>query len=423
MSKVIDILQERGLIEALTSEEIRILTEKPTKVYCGFDPTSDSLHLGNMVAIMGLAWFQRCGHTPVPLIGGATGMIGDPSGKAKERQFLDEKTLEINVVGIQKNLEAILDFDSLNAKPLLLNNFDWLKNFSMIRFLRDVGKFFRLGPMLGKESVRQRMESEEGLSYTEFSYQLLQAYDFLYLLENHGVFIQIGGSDQWGNITAGIDLIRKVNGVQSYGVTFPLLTTSDGKKFGKSEEGAIWLSPDKLSPFKFYQHLIRVADSDVIRLMRMLTFMDMDVISEIEHQMLQPGYIPNTAQKRLAEEVTLIVHGAEALEGAKRATAAAKPGSEASLDVVTLESIATEIPSLSFNMTEVLGVKLLDFVVKTNLLPSKGQARKLMMNGGMYLNNKQISDENRILIRSDLIEGRLFLLAVGKKNKILIRIF
>jgi tyrosyl-tRNA synthetase len=423
MSNVIDVLKERGLIEAVTNEEIRDLAKKPFKVYCGFDPTGDSLHLGNLVAIMGLAWFQKFGHTTFPLIGGATGMIGDPSGKAKERQLLDEKTLETNVQGIRKNLEAILDFNHPTAKPILVNNYDWLKDFTMINFLRDVAKFFRVGPMLGKESVRQRMSSEEGLSYTEFSYQLLQAYDFLFLLENYGVQVQIGGSDQWGNITAGIDLIRKVKGEQAWGVTFPLLTTSEGKKFGKTEEGAVWLSPDKLSPYKFYQYLIRVADADVIKLLRTLTFMDMKEILEIEQQMGRPEYIPNSAQKRLAEEVTMIVHGEEALRGAQKATEAAKPGSQASLNVDALESIASEMPSRTLSRSEVEGVKLVDLIVNAALQESKGQARRLINNGGVYLNNEKVIDENLTLHSKDLIEGKLLLLAVGKKNKILIRIF
>lgn len=421
-SNIIAVLKERGLIEALTSEEICTLTERQTTVYCGFDPTGDSLHLGNMVAIMGLAWFQRLGHRVVPLLGGATGMIGDPSGKSKERQLLDEETLLKNVAGIRKNLEQILDFKTVKAQALLLNNFDWLKNFSMIQFLRDVGKHFRLGPMLGKESVRQRMNSEEGLSYTEFSYQLLQAYDFLHLYDQHGVEIQIGGSDQWGNITAGIDFIRRLRGKPAYGVTLPLLTTSDGKKFGKSEEGAIWLSAEKLSPYQFYQHLVRVADADVIRMLRMLTFVDIQEIDAIEKEMRLAGYVPNSAQKRLAEEVTRIVHGEEGLLAALKATEIAKPGAETALDADFLESISGEIPSVSLESIEVIGCKLVDLLVKAGIQPSKGQARKLISNGGVYLNNKQIADEQREVCLSDLVDGRLLLIAIGKKNKTLVRL-
>jgi len=423
MPNVVELLSERGFLEALTAQEIRKLVEKPIKVYCGFDPSADSLHLGNMVAIMGLAWFQRCGHTAVPVIGGATGMIGDPSGKSKERKLLDETTLQKNVSGIRKNLETIIDFNNQESAPLLLNNFDWLKSFSMIQFLRDVGKFFRIGPMLGKESVRQRLSAEEGLSYTEFSYQLLQAYDFLYLYNHHGVRVQIGGSDQWGNITAGIDLIRKVNGGQAYGLTFPLLTTSDGKKFGKTEKGAIWLSPEKLSPYEFYQHLFRISDTDVIGFLRLLTFMDMGDINAIEHQMKQPEYIPNTAQKILAEQVTLLIHGEQGLQAALKVTEAAKPGSKAILNAQALEGIASQMPSCTLKLSEVIETKLIDILVRTNLLDSKGKGRRLIKNGGVYMNNRQINDQDCTICRKDLIEGRLLLLAAGKKKKILLRVY
>lgn len=421
-NNVIAVLKQRGLIEALTSEEILSMAEKPMTVYCGFDPTSDSLHLGNMVAIMGLAWFQKMGHSVIPLLGGATGMIGDPSGKSKERQLLDEATLIKNGAGIKKNLEQILDFHDKKAPALLLNNLDWLKEFSMIQFLRDVGKFFRLGPMLGKESVRQRMESEEGLSYTEFSYQLLQAYDFLHLFDHHGVQVQIGGSDQWGNITAGIDFIRRLRGRQVYGLTFPLLTTSEGKKFGKSEEGAIWLAPHKLSPYQFYQQIVRVADADVIRMLRMLTFLEMEEIEELEAALSRPGYAVNTAQRRLAEEVTRIVHGEDGLQAALKATEIAKPGAETVLDAASLEAISSDVPTVLLPYAEVVHSKLIDLLVKAQLQPSKGQAKKLILNGGVYLNNKQVVDEGCEVLPSDLVDGRLLLLAIGKKNKILIRL-
>lgn len=220
MTNVMDVLRERGFVEAVTSEDIDSFTRQPVKVYCGFDPTADSLHLGNLIAIMGLAWFQRFGHTPVALVGGATGMIGDPSGKTTSRPLLDEATLECNLKGIKKNLEVILDFNRSLAEPLIVNNFDWYKGVSFIQFLRDIGSLFRLGPMLAKESVRTRLQSEEGMSFTEFSYQILQGYDFLHLYQTSGVSIQLGGSDQWGNITAGTDLIRKVLGRSAYGLTF-----------------------------------------------------------------------------------------------------------------------------------------------------------------------------------------------------------
>lgn len=422
MSNVIDILKERGFIEAMTSDELHEMAQKPLKVYCGFDPTSDSLHVGNMVAIMGLAWFQRYGHTPVVVVGGATGMIGDPSGKTSERQLLDAKTIQANLAGIRKNIETVLANNQTTVKPIFLNNSEWFERFSFVDFLRDVGKFFRLGPMLAKESVRARLNSEEGMSFTEFSYQVLQGYDFLYLMENYGVTVQLGGSDQWGNITAGTELIKKVSGKNAYGITFPLLTRSDGQKFGKSEKGAIWLAPEKLSPYEFYQYMVRVADADVLKLMRLLTFMDMSEIRHYETQMKASDYVPNTAQKRLAEEVTRIVHGEEGVQTALRVTLGAAPGADTSLNATVLETLAKDMPSHRLQTKEVIDSKLVDVLVGIGLQPSKGEARRLIRNGGVYVNNQKIEDENLALTKEHLIEGKLMLLAVGKKNKILIRV-
>lgn len=422
MGNVIDTLKERGFIEALTAEELRDRAQKPLKVYCGFDPTSESLHLGNLVGIIGLAWFQRFGHTPVAIVGGATGMIGDPSGKSMERPMLDDANIARNCQGIRKNLEAVLDFNHPTAPAVILNNYDWFKQFSLIGFLRDVGRYFRVGPMLAKESVKVRLQSEEGLSFTEFSYQVLQGYDFLYLYDNHGVELQLGGSDQWGNITAGTELIRKVRGTSAFGLTFPLLTRADGQKFGKSEKGAIWLSPERLSPYEFYQYLYRVTDADVIRLMCMLTFMEMREIREYEAMMQQPDYVPNTAQKRLAQEVTRIVHGEEGLQTALKVTEGIKPGAETALDHAVLEQLARDMPNVTLSTADVVNAKLIDLLVKTGLQPSKGQARKLVQNGGVYLNNQQVSDGEQQITAQDLLEGRLLLLAVGKKNKLIVRV-
>lgn len=422
MPNIIETLKERGLIEAMTSEDLPKITEKSIKVYCGFDPTADSLHLGNMVAIMGLAWFQRFGHTPVAIVGGATGMIGDPSGKQSERQLLDEQTIQLNAKGIRANLEAILDTKDVSTKPVYLNNIDWFKDFSLIPFLRDVGKLFRIGPMLAKDSVRTRLNSEEGMSFTEFCYQILQGYDFLYLYEKHGVTMQLGGSDQWGNITAGTELIRKVHGQPAHAITFPLLTRSDGQKFGKSEKGAIWLSPEKLSPYEFFQYLIRVEDADVIKLMRMLTFMDLDEIRRYEAMMKNPGYNPRTCQKRLAEEVTRIVHGEDGLIRALKVTQAAAPGQETKLDVDTLESIANDMPNYTLKKEQVIDQKLVDLMVIVSLQTSKSEAKRLIRNGGVYINNEKVEDENLTITKNHLIADRLILLAAGKKNKLLIRI-
>lgn len=420
MRNVIDVLEERGFVEALTSPELRSLVEKPLHVYCGFDPSSDSLHLGNLVAIMGLAWFQQCGHYPVVIVGGATGMIGDPSGKTTERQLLDEAAIEKNVCGIQKNLETVLA--SSEHPVTILNNYDWFKNFTFVSFLRDVGKYFRMGPMLAKDSVKGRMTSEEGMSFTEFSYQVLQGYDFLHLFETHQVTVQLGGSDQWGNITAGTDLIRKVKSASAYGVTFPLLTRSDGQKFGKSEKGAIWLSAEKVSPYEFYQYLVRVADADVIKLLKLLTFMEMSEIRNLEKKMHDPDYVPNTAQKILAELVTKLIHGADGLQKALSITQKAAPGSETTLDPDVLHELSKEIPCFEVKRDEVIGCKLIDLIAKSGLLPSKSEARRLIKNGGVYLNNQKVEDEASVIRDENVINSHLILLSAGKKNKRLVKI-
>lgn len=421
MTNVIDVLQERGFIEAMTASELKECAKKPLKVYCGFDPTADSLHLGNLVAIMGLAWFQRFGHQPYVLVGGATGMIGDPSGKSVERQFIDEETIQRNLSGIRKNLETILQGTKGN-EPVFVNNLDWFKQFSLITFLRDVGKNFRLGPMLAKESVKARLNSEEGMSFTEFCYQILQGYDFLYLHDQFNVTLQLGGSDQWGNITAGMDLIRKVRGEQVFGITFPLLTKSDGQKFGKSEKGAIWLSPDKVSPYEFYQHLFRVSDADVIQLMRMLTFMDMAEIKQYESLMKESNYVPNTAQRRLAEEVTRIVHGEEKLEIAIKVTRSATPGAATELSRESLEAVAKDMPNVTLSKNQLADTELIDLLLQLKLFQSKGEARKFIKNGGLYINNEKILSENYLIPLESLIDHSLLLLALGKKNKILLRV-
>lgn len=425
-NNVIGILQERGFIDAMTSEELKIKAASPLKVYCGFDPTADSLHLGNMVAIMGLAWFQRSGHTPVALVGGATGMIGDPSGRSSERQLLDQQTIVHNARGIQKNLETILQWGEKAAQPLFLNNADWFAPITFIDFLRDVGKLFRLGPMLAKDSVKARLQSEEGMSFTEFCYQLLQAYDFLYLYENHGVTLQMGGSDQWGNITAGIELIRKQKAAGAvYGLTFPLLTRSDGQKFGKSEKGAIWLSPEKLSAYEFFQYLFRTADADVIQLMRLLTFMDMDEIRFYENKMQQQDYESNSAQRRLAEEVTHLVHGKAGLEQACKATQELAPGSAMELTLESFEAaIASQVPMKAVAKGELVGLGILDLFVVSELVSSKGEARRLLQGGGAYFNNKKLEKEeiDKVLAAEELVAGKFLLLASGKKNKVIISV-
>lgn len=421
MQNVIDALTERGFIDQMTSSDLREHASKPLKIYLGFDPTADSLHLGSLVGIVALAWFQKFGHTPYALIGGSTGRIGDPSGKSAERPLLSDKELAHNVASLTRFLQEILSFPH-GPKPVVLNNDDWLGKFSLIDFLRDVGKHFRVGPMLAKESVRARLESEEGMSFTEFSYQLLQGYDFHHLNQRFGVTLQLGGSDQWGNITAGTEFNRKVKGDQIYGLTFPLLTRSDGKKFGKSEEGAIWLSAEKLSPYRFFQYLFRVPDADVIRLMKMLTFMDLTEIRGIEQSMGRSDYEPNSAQKKLAEEVTRFVHGEEGVAAALRVTAGIQPGAEAKLSSEVLKEIAADMPHAFLPYEEVAGKKWIDIAVKIGFLPSKSEGVRLVKNGGAYLNNERIDDPAFEIDQSHLIDGVYLLLSSGKKKKILLQI-
>lgn len=408
MKNVIDCLEERGFIEQMTSPDLREHLSQPRRIYVGFDPTADSLHLGSLVGIVALEWMKKFGHTPVVVLGGATGRIGDPSGKSQERPLLSEESLAENVRALRTFFEGIL------KGALILNNNDWFAKFSFIDFLRDVGKLFRVGQMLAKESVKARLQSEEGLSFTEFSYQILQGYDFAHLKKTHGVTVQVGGSDQWGNITAGTEYNRKIGGEQIFGLTHPLIVRSDGKKFGKSEEGAIWLSPDKLSPYHFYQYLFRIPDADVIRLLCSLTFLDMEEIRLIEARM---GKEPNYAQKRLAEEVTRFVHGEEGLAAALSVTVGMAPGAEAQLSLEVL----SKMPHEEMKQEEVVNVKIVDLFLKANLASSKSEAIKLIKNGGAYLNNVRLTDPAYVVSAADLLEGAYLLLSAGKKKRFLIR--
>jgi tyrosyl-tRNA synthetase len=419
MSNIIDCLESRGLIDAITSEDLRKRLKDPIRLYLGFDPTADSLHIGHWLGMVILQWFQRFGHKPIVILGGATARIGDPSGKSVERPLLSEQEIMSNVLAIRRQFERFLDL-SKESGAKIVDNYEWLGKFSFLDFLRDVGKHFRVGTMLAKESVKARIQSEEGISFTEFSYQIIQAYDFYYLSKHYDVELQLGGSDQWGNITAGLDLIRKLEGKPAFGLTFPLLTRSDGKKFGKSEGGAVWLDPKKFSPYQFYQYFIGIADIDVIKLLKMITFVELAEIEELEQAMKQPQYVPNTVQRRLAEELTRLIHGKEGLERALKVTKGAAPGSETALDVEVLEEIAVEIPTIQIELSTIETVKLIDLFVQTGLTSSKGEATRLIQSGGAYLNNRKIEDPQVKVSRDDLVGGRYLLLAVGKKKKGLI---
>jgi len=422
MSDIIQILKERGIFENVTSDELQKVAQKESlTVYAGFDPTSESLQAGNFVTIMVLAHFQRCRHKVIAVVGGATGMIGDPSGKSAERNLLTEEQVQINLEGIKENLSRFLDFEGEDAPAKLVNNNDWMKKFSYVDFLRDVGKFFRMGTMLGKDSVKSRMESDSGMSYTEFSYQLLQAYDFLRLYDDEDCMIQVGGSDQWGNITAGIDLVHKQRGKEVFGLTFPLVCDSSGKKFGKSEGNAIYLSSAKTSYFDFYQFFIRTQDEDVERFLKIFTFVSLEEISEIMKES-ESAPEQRIGHKRLADEVTRIVHGERGLEIAQKASSVLYGGSIENIDAATLLEIFSSVSSCELPVDEVKDSNVVDLVAASGLCKSKGEARRLVQNGGLYLNNNRVTDIDTIVGEKDIIDGRLIVLRSGKRNYFLVEI-
>jgi len=413
----------RGFIHQTTHPELAELLEQESfTLYCGFDPTADSLHIGHLLAIVGLARFQRAGHKPIALVGGATGMIGDPSGKTSERQLLDTETIARNVAGVRQQLERFLDFTGPCAARVV-NNQDWLGGLSLIAFLRDVGKHFTVNVMMAKESVRARLaDREHGLSYTEFSYQLLQAYDYLHLSDAFGCRLQVGGSDQWGNITAGMDLTRRLRpGVTTFGLTFPLVTKADGTKFGKSEGGNIWLDAARTSPYAFYQFWVNQADADVGRYLRCFTFLPREEIEALERQ-TQEAPERREAQRRLAEEMTRLVHGEEALVKAQRATQAMFGGGLDGLGDAMLEEVFVEMPSSAVPRSALTeGRPLLDVLVEAEVFPSRGEAKRMVKNGGLYLNNRRVDSEGATLGAGSLAGERIAVVRKGKKNYHLLR--
>ena len=421
MNDIIETLKARLLFEDVTSPDIHDCLKSQRTVYAGFDPSSDSLGVGNLVTILALAHFQRCGHRIIALIGGATGMIGDPSGKSSERALLSAGEIEKNTAGIKRDLSRLLDFESTTATVRLVNNADWLGSISVLDFLRDTGKHFRMGAMLGKESVRGRMESEEGMSFTEFSYQILQAYDFLHLYDGDGCNVQIGGSDQWGNITAGVDLIRKLRGVEAYGLTFPLVCDAAGVKFGKTEGNTVFLSSEKTSVYDFYQFFFRVEDADVIRFLKIFTFVPVEEIDALAGS-LKAAPEKREAQKRLAEEVTRMVHGEEGLGIAQRTSAVLFGESMEGLHADDLRSIFADAPSTELAADRVLGADWPAVAAASGLCKSKGEARRLIQSGGFYVNNRRIEAVDASVTDSDIIDGSIIVLRSGKKNIRLVKI-
>jgi len=422
-TNLLDELRWRGLIHQCTDEEGlgKLLASGPQTVYIGFDPTASSLHVGSMMQLMTLRRFQRAGHRPIALVGGATGMIGDPSGKSEERNLLSAEQLQENVDGVAAQMRRFLDFDGDQA-ALLLNNFDWMRGYSYLEFLRDVGKSFPVGVMMGKESVRSRLDSEAGLSYTEFSYMLLQAYDFVHLSRDHDCLIQAGGSDQWGNITAGIDLGRRMLGKQLFGVTAPLLTTSDGRKMGKTEQGAIWLDPQRTSPYQFFQYWKNVADDDVMKCIAFLTEIERDEFDSLaESTKSDPGR--RSAQNRLAEWMTDLVHGSDGLQGAQRASKILFGGEIGAQSDESLGEIFADVPSSEIERTKLggEGYWIVEALQDAGLVKSGGEARRAIKDGGVYVNNVRATEIDQRLTESDLASETVMIIRKGKRNYSLLR--
>jgi tyrosyl-tRNA synthetase len=423
---IIEELQWRGLIADCTDlEELaKRLSAAPITLYCGFDPTADSLHVGNLVPLLALRRFQLAGHHPIALAGGATGLIGDPSGKSAERNLLTRELLDHNINCVKEQLRLLLDFERKTNPARLLDNADWTTPVSFLDFLRDIGKHFSVNMMVGKESVRARMEDREsGISYTEFSYMLLQAFDFYEQRRQFSCELQIGGSDQWGNITAGIDLCRKKLGAHVFGLTLPLITNADGSKFGKTVAGAVWLDPQKTSVYRFYQFWIRTDDRDVVRMLKFFTFLPQNEIGELEREHVEKPEA-RVAHKALAKAVTDLIHGSNATAEAIRASEILFGGGLEGISESTFKDIIGEVPTKEMPRPrlEGTGIPLVELAVEAGLCPSKGQARKDVEGGGMNINNMREANPQRHVTSADLLFGKYLLLRKGKKNYVAVQV-
>ena len=428
MKNFVEELRWRGMIQDILPGTEEKLLEGPTAAYVGIDPTADSLHIGHMVSIMILKHFQNCGHKPLALVGGATGMIGDPSMKSQERNLLDEQTLSHNVACIKAQLSKFLDFDSDSPnRAELVNNYDWMKGYSFLDFTRDIGKHITVNYMMAKDSVKKRLSSEsrEGMSFTEFTYQLLQGYDFLYLYEHKGCTLQMGGADQWGNITTGSELIRRILGKEAFALTCPLITKADGGKFGKTEKGNIWLDPQRTSPYQFYQFWLNVSDTDAEKYIKIFTMLGKE---EIEEAIARHAEAPERRelQKLLAKEVTTMVHGAEEYEKAVAASGMLFGNStrEAlkSLDEQTFLDVFGGVPTFEVEASKFpLGV--IDLLAsETAVFPSKGECRKMIQAGGVSIDKEKVTDINAQIDSESFIDGKYILAQRGKKNYFLIKV-
>ena len=421
-------LRWRGMIQDIMPGTEEKLMEGPTAAYVGIDPTADSLHIGHMVSIMILKHFQNCGHKPLALVGGATGMIGDPSMKSAERNLLDEETLAHNVKCIKAQLSNFLDFESeAPNKAELVNNYDWMKDYTFINFARDIGKHITVNYMMAKDSVKKRLsrESSEGMSFTEFTYQLLQGYDFLYLYRTKGCTLQMGGADQWGNITTGSELIRRIEGGEAFALTCPLITKADGGKFGKTEKGNIWLDPARTTPYQFYQFWLNVSDEDAIRYIKIFTMLEKEEIESLIASHTEAPHL-RLLQKRLAEEVTVMVHGREEYDKAVSASQMlfGNATSEAlkALDEKTFLAVFDGVPTFDVPASALPSGILDVLAVQTNVFPSKGEARKMIQGGGVSINKEKVSSIDYVVDTKDVMDDKYILVQKGKKNYYIINV-
>jgi len=413
----------RGMLYEATPELREMLATEKVTAYIGFDPSAASLHVGSLLPIMGLARLQRLGHTPIAIAGGGTGLIGDPSGKTKERQLLTREQVEENLVGIKDQLSHFLDFEAKENPARIVNNADWLGPITMMEFLRDVGKYFTVNNLIGKEAIKRRLESEDGISFTEFTYPLLQAYDYLVLHDRYKCTLQMGGSDQWGNILAGVDLIRRLRGSKAHALVFPLVTTSAGVKFGKTEAGAVWLDAKLTSPYRFYQFWLNTDDRDVITYLKFFTWLSKDEIEEQERN-VKDAPDKREAQRRLAREVTAMLHGETELQKALRASEVLFGKEISGLSVGEILDIFADVPSTEIDPSKLDadGFTLGDALVVAGLAPSKGEAKRLVQGGGVAVNNVRADDARKSISTSDFIDGRVLVLRKGAKHYHLIRI-
>jgi tyrosyl-tRNA synthetase len=412
----------RGLVYDVTDGVPELLARERVTAYIGFDPTASSLHIGSLLPMMSLARLQRFGHSPIAIAGGGTGMIGDPSGKTDERVLLSLEEIERNLEGIKPQIARFLDFAAPNPARIV-NNADWLCTVGLMTFLREVGKYFTVNYLLRKESVQRRLESEDGISYTEFSYLLAQAWDFVQLHDRYGCTMQLGGSDQWGNITAGIDLVRKLRGKKVHALVMPLITTASGVKFGKTEAGTIWLDPSRTSPFRFYQFWLNTDDRDVVTYLKFFTFLDRHAVAALEHATAAAPE-KREAQRVLAREVTATVHGAEQVARAEQASVVLFGEDITTLNVDDVLAVFEDVPSTELSADEVSGegIGMVDLIARVQLASSKGDARRLVQAGGVYVNNRRVSDPQARLTREQAIGGRLFVLRKGQKQNHLVRL-